>query len=94
VSSPVKLDYEDPGAARGLPHPPHVAFVGGEKVRLKKSQEYADGAVVHAGEIGFTIAPSSQAASWSVDFPVAGRRKPRVVPEWLLERVEAPKASH
>ena len=79
---------------RERPQPPHVAFEGGEKVRLKKAQEYADGVVVQAGETGFTIAPSSQAASWSVNFPKAGRGKPRVVPEWLLERMEAPKGAH
>lgn len=94
MSSPVKLDYQDPGAQRDLPKPYHVAFRGGEKVRLKKTQEYADGVVVTAGEVGFTVNPSSQAASWSVNFPKAGRGKPRVVPEWLLERVDAPKAAH
>jgi hypothetical protein len=79
---------------RDLPKPPHVSFVGGEKVRLKKAQEYADGVVVPAGEVGFTINPSSQAASWSVNFPKAGKGMPRVVPEWLLERVDAPKSAH
>jgi hypothetical protein len=94
VSGPIKLDYQDPGAQRGLPQPPHVAFVGGEKVRLKKTQEYADGVVVQAGEVGLTINPSSQAASWSVNFPKAGRGKPRVVPEWLLERTEPARGGH
>jgi hypothetical protein len=94
VTTPVKLDYQDPGAARELPQPPHVSFVGGEKVRLKKAQEYADGVVVAAGEVGVTIAPSSQAASWSVNFAKAGRGKPRVVPEWLLERTGPPKKAH
>ncbi|HZU96475.1 MAG TPA: hypothetical protein VFF73_07285 [Planctomycetota bacterium] len=83
---------QDPGKERGLPAPAHVSFQGGEKVRLKKAQEYADGVTVAAGEVGFTINPSSQAASWSVNFPKAGKGKPRVVPEWLLERLEAPKA--
>jgi len=77
---------------RDLPKPPRVSFAGGEKVRLKKDQEYADGVTVPAGAIGFTINPSSQAASWSVDFGKVGMGKPRVVPEWLLERVEAAKA--
>ena len=94
MSSPVKLDYQDPGAQRGLPVPAHVSFVGGEKVRLKKAQEYADGVVVQAGEVGFTVNPSSQAASWCVNFPKGGHGKPRVVPEWLLERVDAPKPAH
>jgi hypothetical protein len=85
---------QDPGKERGLPSPPHVAFTGGEKVRLKKTQEYADGCVVQAGEVGLTMNPSSQAASWSVNFAKAGRGKPRVVPEWLLERVGPAKAAH
>jgi hypothetical protein len=82
--------YADPGAARGLPAPSHVSFRGGEKVRLKKTQEYADG-TVQAGEVGMTMNPSSQAACWVVLFPKAGSR---VVPEWLLERVEPARAAH
>ncbi len=94
MSAKIKLDYQDPGKARELPRPPHVSFVGGERVKLKKAQEYADGVVVQAGEVGFTVNPSSQAASWSVNFPKGGRGKARVVPEWLLERLDPPKGAH
>jgi hypothetical protein len=88
------LGYVDPTKERALPAPVHIWLKGGERVRLKKTQEYADGVVVREGEIGTTVNPSSQAASWVVSFPKAGAGKLRVVPQWDLERVDAAPAGH
>ena len=87
----VKLNYVDPGTERKLPQPPHISIGPGDRVRLKKAQEYAD-ATVSAGEEGFALNPSSQAACWCVSFFTSG--KVRVVPEWLLEPVGPRAAGH
>ena len=76
-----------PGVERDLPEVMHVAFHGGESVELLKDQKYADRVVIRAGEKGKAIAPSSQAASWIVLFPRLGS-KTRVVPEWLLKKLD------
>lgn len=76
-----------PGAQRELPEVMHVAFHGGESVELLQDQKYADRVVIRAGEKGRAIAPSSQAASWVVLFPRLGS-KTRVVPEWLLKKID------
>jgi hypothetical protein len=76
-----------PGTERELPEVMHVAFHGGETVELLKDQKYADRVVVRAGERGKAISPSSQAASWVVLFSRLGA-KTRVVPEWLLKKVD------
>jgi hypothetical protein len=88
------LGYTDPGTERGLPAPVSIWLQGGERVRLKKTQEYADGVVVREGEIGTTVNPSSQAASWVVSFPKVAGSKLRVVPQWDLERVDRAPAAH
>ena len=89
-----KLAYDDPGTQRGLPAPSVHTLVGGERVRLKRAQTYADGVVIREGEEGVTLNPSSQAAHWCVRFPKAGGGKPRVVPEWQLQRLDAAPLAH
>jgi hypothetical protein len=88
----VKLNYVDPGAERKLPAPPRISVAPGDRVRLKKAQEYAD-ATVPAGSEGFALNPSSQAACWCVSFLTPGGPV-RVVPEWLLEPAGSASSSH
>ncbi len=73
---------------RALPAPLHSPFRGGEDVQLTQDQLYADKVLVRRGERGRIMHQSSQAASWVVWFPMMGD-KTRVVPEKLLQRIEA-----
>lgn len=97
AAAPAKASASAPAAAADAPHSPgtdrdlppvmKIAFQGGDTVELLKDQFYADRVVVRAGERGKAMQPSSQAASWVVLFPRKGP-KTRVVPEWLLRKVE------
>lgn len=70
--------------------PPVMALElhGGEAIKLKADQVFADRVVIRAGEKGRAMYPSSQAASWVVLFPRVGA-KLRVIPEHLLELVDS-----
>lgn len=73
---------------RALPDVLRSPFAGGEDVQLLQDQLYADKVLVRRGERGRIMHQSSQAAAWVVWFPMMGD-KYRVVPEKLLQRVEA-----
>ncbi len=94
-SPSMRLSYVDPGKERGLPPPVRARFQGGEKVKLTKAQVYGtDGVTIPAGELGFLVNPSSQAACWCVRFPKASPNKLRVVPDWELELVGPAPVGH
>lgn len=86
VASPERAHAADPH--RPLPAPLSSPFRGGEDVQLMQDQLYADKVLVRRGERGRIMHQSSQAASWVVWFPMMGD-KYRVVPEKLLQRLEA-----
>ena len=96
ATSPTKTDADLPRSVaqtleRSLPPPLRGAFVGGERIRLTKTQQFADGVSVREGEVGFLMNTSSQAACWAVIFPgSAGGSDPHVVPESLLEPMGRP----